>query len=328
MSTISSLGGRTLPAPAAPSNGLQHDVKQTGSRSTAVGAPTKPNPVSLSNDAIGLQQRVASLGSATVDLAQDLLGSFAETLFGKEGKDFSIDFDSVSLEAESSAGLILQHSQGANGVTDSAQFQQTDSSHFIGKGTITTADGRSFEFEIEVQYEAQLDIGVSRTQSGTGGSSGTGSTGGAGRTRLPAPADSGGTTPADSAVDLDDGVNVLPSVQVPDIDFGGSLSDLFQLIGRNLRAAILDSSNASANADNKRSDKANSNAGDKLGDLTLRLLKLVDKQNAPDVYTVPEPADKQADNRARNAANSYGSQAAAGSDAVTGSPSAKPADQV
>jgi hypothetical protein len=106
---------------------------------------------------------VAAVGNATVDFAQDFVSSFTQALFGDDAKGAVIDFDSASLETSSSYAVGYQHTQGANGTTDAAAFSLTDSSHFIGKGTITTADGRKFDFEVEVQYNYELNAAASQT---------------------------------------------------------------------------------------------------------------------------------------------------------------------
>ena len=166
--------------------------------------------VSLSKNGIDLQQRVESLGNSTVDLAQNLLGSFAQQLFGDAGKGATVSFDSVSLDTSSSFAAGVQQSQGANGTTSAAAFSLNESSHFIGKGTITTADGRSFDFEVEVQYEYSLEAAASQTTSGAGD---------AGKPR--------------SAADP------LPAVEFPDIKFPGSLQDLFRLFDKPLKTDVV-----------------------------------------------------------------------------------------
>jgi hypothetical protein len=154
-----------------------------------------------------------------------------------------------------------QHTSGANGTTDAAAFSLTDSSHFIGKGTITTADGRKFDFEVEVQYNAELNAAASQTSSADDTSS-----------AQPVKQSGDGKAAKD-----------LPSVQLPNIDFPGTLADLFQLIGRDLQTALSTSNNS-----NDKSDGIDRNT---LRGLSLRLLNLVDSKDT-NTYAPPTAADK------------------------------------
>ncbi len=244
MSTISNLGAR-LPSLFT---GSQADAK-----SPAQGASSANN--SVSTKGMDLDSRVASIGNATVDFAQDFVNSFAQSLFGDAAKGATIDFDSASLEASSSMAVGYQHTSGANGATDAAAFSLTDSSHFIGKGTITTADGRKFDFEVEVQYNAELNAAASQTSKADDADAGK---------------------PQTSTKDL-------PTVQVPNIDFPGTLSDLFKLIGRDLQTALSTSNNS-----NDKNDGIDRNT---LRGLSLRLLNLVDSKDT-NTYAAPTAADK------------------------------------
>ncbi|WP_343729975.1 hypothetical protein [Duganella sp.] len=248
MSTISNLGGRW---PALYTGNQQPSGLQKTQGAT---------PGVKSGNPLDLDSRVASVGNATVDFAQDFVSSFAQALFGDDAKGAVIDFDSASLEASSSYALGYQHTEGANGVTDAAAFSLTDSSHFIGKGTITTADGRKFDFEVEVQYNYELNAAASQTSAPK---------------TLPAPDDSSGQP---STKDL-------PTVQLPNIDFPGTLADLFKLIGRDLHTAL--ASNNDSNS-NKTGDGIDRNT---LRSLSLRLLNLVDSKDT-NTYAPPTAAEK------------------------------------
>ena len=268
MATIPALGARNLPAnytPAAP----RADGKPANTPATQQ-AGTASSLSKLSSNALDMQQRVASLGNATVDFAQNFVNSFTQALFGDDAKGATIDFDSASLEASSSIAMGVQQTSDANGVRTLAGLSLSDSSHFIGKGTITTADGRKFDFEVEVKYEFQLDVAAGS------------------QTGKPA-ADKTDAKPQNG--NLAD----LPTVKVPNIDFPGTLADLFQLIGRDLQSALA----SSADQSDQASDNIDRNT---LRGLSLRLLNLVDSKNA-DTYTMPSAADK-----AKSAA-AYGEQA-------------------
>jgi hypothetical protein len=252
MSTISNLGGRS---PASLYTGSQ----QTDAKTSALQKTQGVTPAKLSSNPLDLESRVASVGSATVDFAQDFVSSFTQALFGDDAKGAVIDFDSASLETSSSYAVGYQKSSGANGVTESGAFSLSDSSHFIGKGTITTADGRKFDFEVEVQYNYDLKAAASQTSNA-------------------------GSLPTQDQSSDDSSLKDLPTVQVPNIDFPGTLADLFQLIGRNLQTAL-----ASGNsAGNKTDDGIDGNT---LRTLSLRLLNLVDSKDT-NTYAAPTAADK------------------------------------
>jgi hypothetical protein len=291
MATIPALGARNLPATYYPASQKADGKSANGASGASTNASASTaatqkaggvaSPLSLSNDALDMQKRVASLGSATVDFAQSFMNSFTQALFGDDAKGATIDFDSASLEASSSYALGVAQTSGSDGVRTLAGLSMTDSSHFIGKGTITTADGRKFDFEVEVKYEARLDAVSSSSNS-----------------------DSDQLAPAGQAdkkaqtVDLRDLAD-LPTVKLPNIDFPGTLSDLFQLIGRDLQSAL----GSGGDGSDQTSDNIDSNT---LRGLSLRLLNLVDSKNT-DTYTVPTAAPTAAD-KAKTAA-AYGEQA-------------------
>ncbi|GGY94253.1 hypothetical protein ACFFTM_11785 [Pseudoduganella plicata] len=185
-------------------SGQQPARADTDKRAAPVKVPDSGN-VALSSSGLDLQQRVAGLGNATIDLAQNLLGNFAGKLFGDAMKGATIDFDSVSLESTSTFAAGAMHAEGANGVADAAAFSLTDSAHFLGKGTITLADGQKYDFEVEVQYEASLTAGAA--------------------------------TRSEKAPD-DKRAAALPMVEFPEIDWAGGLSDLFKLMDKHISANI------------------------------------------------------------------------------------------
>jgi hypothetical protein len=294
MSTLSALGARALPAPYTAAT-PQNDGKTTGAPATQKSSSAGSSPLSLSSNALDMQKRVASIGTATVDFAEDLMNSFTQALFGDDAKGATIDFDSASLEASSSYALGVQQSSGPNGTRSLAALSLTDSSHFIGKGTITTADGRKFDFEVEIKYDYQLDAAASQT---TGNAPKADKPGNPASERANDRAnDRAGNKP--QAIDL-------PSVQLPNIDFAGTLADLFQLIGRDLQTAL----STTGDDGSQNGDAVDRNA---LRSLSLRLLNLVDSKEASS-YTAPTQADQ-----AKSAA-AYGGQAGA-ADKVTGGPS-------
>ncbi len=255
MSILPALGPRALPAPLYGAN-ARNDGKTVGTTASTPLKAASSSPTTLSNDA--LAQHVASVGNATVDFAQDFVNSFATSLFGDAGKNATISFDSASLDTSSSFAVGVQHSSGPNGSSDAVAFDLTDSSHFIGKGTITTADGRKFDFEVEVQYDAELSGAASQTTSNNQSTSNSKPSSDAASKR-PVAADKAST-------------DNLPSVQVPNIDFPGTLADLFQLIGRDLHSAL-------STGDSSPSQTSNGIDRNTLRNLSLRLLSLVNSKD-------------------------------------------------
>lgn len=267
MATIPALGARNLPATYYPAS-QKADTKTSNTPATQRAGDASVLST-LSTDALDMQKRVASLGNATIDFAQSFVGSFTQALFGDAAKGATIEFDSASLEASSSYAVGMQQTSSASGVRTLAGLSLTDSSHFIGKGTITTADGRKFDFEVEVKYDYQLTAAAGTDQ----------------------PAASRADSSKPQTVDLSD----LPTVKVPNIDFPGTLADLFQLIGRDLQSAL-------ASGDGQTDQTSDNIDRNTLRGLSLRLLNLVDSKNT-DTYTAPSAADK-----AKSAA-AYGEQA-------------------
>jgi hypothetical protein len=247
MNALNSIGQRHLqntsltPAPAQPEG--------KASRTPAVKDVTPDSAVSLSSNAVDLQKRVDSLGNKTVDMAQDLIGSFAKSLLGDNAKGASISFDSIALESNASLTTGALHAEGAEGVTDALGFSLSEDSHFLGKGTITTADGRKLSFEVEIKYEANVSAAAASSVPER-------------RQQL---ADHNPAMP-------------LPEVEFPDIDFPGSLADLFRLMDRNISATVQQQDEQGQQSD--------------AGNLTLRLLKLVDTDTPLDGPLPPNASDK------------------------------------
>ncbi|MYM82101.1 hypothetical protein GTP44_09055 [Duganella sp. FT50W] len=279
MSIISNLGNRL---PSLYTGSQTNDSKATALQKTQAGTPAK-----VSGNPLDLSSRVASVGNATVDFAQDFVNSFAQTLFGDNAKGAVIDFDSASLETSSSFAAGVQQTRSGGNVTNAAAFSLTDSSHFIGKGTITTADGRKFDFEVEVQYNAELSAAASQTSK---------------TDNLQKP---------DQATDTKD----LPVMQLPNLDFPGTLADLFQLIGRNLQTALASNGQGGSNKSDDSIDRGT------LRNLSLRLLNLVDSKDA-NTYSQPTAADKA---KAAAGVTDAEPKAPAAADTDAGAEAAKPA---
>lgn len=278
MSQLPALGNRQTAANTLP----QTSPKATGNGSGAANAlmqRTSQDMVALSKKGLdlsaqGLSDRTDALGNATVDVAQDLLGNMARQLFGDGA---SINFDSVDLSASSGYSAQMASYAGPNGRAGMAGFSLAENAHFIGKGTMTTADGQSFEFEIEVQYESKISASAQYQSQAAA-----------------AAADDG----------AEDG-SELPSVALPKMDFAGSLSELFKMLGQQLRSSIYDAQAA-------QDDKAGVN--NQAGSLTLRLLDLVQQpkaqaetMSAPASTTNATPEEQaRAQSQAKALAQAYG----------------------
>ena len=263
----------------------QQPAKTGGNTSSAADAlmqRTAQDVVALSKKGLdlsaqGLADRTDALGNATLDVAQDFLGNMARQLFGDGA---SISFDSIDLSAASGYAAQASSVSGAGGTRNAAAFSLAENAHFIGKGTITTADGQSFEFELEVQYESKISASAAYDTSNDAQEAGTGDDGG----------DSG-----------------LPTLQLPSMNFAGSLSDLFKMLGQQLQSSIYDAGQDSA-------DQAKAKAGDEVGSLRLRLLNLlqppktIDEAAKPvEVPTAAAPElTPEAQARARAVAEAYG----------------------
>ena len=252
MTAISPFGTRPYQNTGLSTGQLPARGNNSVQQTSAAGGSSK---VALSPGGVDLQQRIDSLGHNTLDVAQQFLGTFAQQLLGDSAKGASVSFDSVALEASSTLAAGVSRSTSANGVTDAAAFSLSDSSHFVGKGTITLEDGSKFDFELEVQYEATASAGVSAESE---------------RDRL---------------IEQNPAMP-LPAIEFPDIDWPGSLSDLFKMMDKPVSGTVRDDA-----------------TGDQLGSLSMRLLKLVNSAQQPLTYGPPDT---------KSAAQAYASELASG----------------
>jgi len=101
-----------------------------------------------------MADRVNGLSSAAVDMAQNFLTQFAQSVLGDAANGMVVSFDSANVSANSHFQGEVQHSENPSGVTGLSAFRLEDIASFSGKGVITTSDGRRFNFEVEVQYKA------------------------------------------------------------------------------------------------------------------------------------------------------------------------------
>ena len=238
----------------------------------------------LDLSAQGLAQRTDALGNATVDVAQDFVGNMARQLFGDGA---SISFDSIDLSAASGYAAQASSMSGAGGTRNAAAFSLAENAHFIGKGTITTADGQTFDFELDVQYESKISASAAYETSNEIQDS------------------------QDAATDAGEDSG-LPTLQLPSMNFAGSLGDLFKMLGQQLQSSIY-------NAGQDSVDQTQSKPGDEVGSLRLRLLNLLQPPKTVDEAAKPAevPTDAapeltpEAQARARAVAEAYGGKPAA-----------------
>ena len=269
MSILSNLGARPLATslpPATTQAGGAAASAQAASASgkTAARLPVvesvaaTPDNVTISRQ--GLAARADQNGNRTLDVAQQFLSAVAQKLFGGAADGATVSYDSASLSTSEQAGASISHSEDASGSTDTAALGLSESAHFTGKGTITTADGHTVQFEIDVQYEADI-YASSSTHSGPAATQ----AGAATPSAAAAPSPAASSTPLDpsagqAALSAPDAL-ALTGTQLPAIKFPGSLADLFDLLGRALQQP--------GPANPSRAD----NGAD--GNLTLRLQRLV-----------------------------------------------------
>jgi hypothetical protein len=213
MSNLSALGSRPIQSPLFKPAQQENPVAQQASASGKVPARLPVvEPVALSSNNVSLSQealnaRVAKLGDRTIDVAQNFLTKFAESLFGDAAKGATFNFSAISLTADTSLSTSVEHFENASGSVETAALRFHESSSFIGRGQITTNDGQVFDFDIEVRYEASITATSQQTRSAE-------------------------QAPAESQP-----MAALTGKQLPEVKFPGSLSDLFKLLGRELEVS-------------------------------------------------------------------------------------------
>ena len=194
-------------------------------------------------------------------MAQNMISSFARQLFGDAAAGMTVSFDSASVSATAGLSAAMEHRSGVNGSRDSAALNFQESSDFVGKGQITTADGHRYTFEVEVHYQATLEMGTSRTQS-TYSPHRTNSTDGETANILRNKPDVASAS----------GPQKVPRPAVNDLNayFPGTVAELFRLLDNNKLNLLFQSP-----ATGQSSANSSANGKNEAGSLTLRLLDLV-----------------------------------------------------
>ncbi len=289
MSLYSTSGARPVALTPLPAN------VQSGKAAGAQYAPPSGNvaarlptvdPVPSDNDVVSLstqalQARVADLAASTSESAQSFMTAFAKRLFGDDAATAKVAYNMSSFTSSASYSASSSDSSDATSSTHNNTFNLSESASFTGTGQITTGDGRVFDFELSVKYEASLDASTSSTSNTSNASSAS-----AASNADAAAASAPSKTPAIEAPD----VLVLTGKPLPAIKFPGSLDDLFKLLSRELRTQV------SGGSDN--------NGG---GDLTLRLMRLVDKAALLAPRVRPDDPNITPAEQAKAVAASYGS---------------------
>lgn len=143
------------------------------------------------------QESSATFQSAMDSFGNYLLKSFADKVLGDDAAGAVFSFEVSSTTGESNRAGVEQ--LGTDGVQTYSGYTQ-EKQHFSAKGTITTADGRKFDFDIDVQNELDLQ------------------------------------TSDDGSADVPD--RSASAYKLPDFGFPGYLVDLLRLIGVEYKGTI------------------------------------------------------------------------------------------
>lgn len=218
MSSLNPLGSRPQSAPSLPAaaqaGGKAYGLQMAPASGNLAARLPVVEPVGLRNANVSLStqslERTGELASDTLDAAQNLIDTFVNNMFGDQAKGARIEFDSMSLDAQSSMSVSSSQSGpgGSQGASRSGSFSFNESASFIGKGQLVTADGQTYDFEIAISYEASMTASEQ-------------------------------TAAGSDAVDIGmpDEV-VLTGIPLPAIKYPGSLDDLFKLLGKELSSTV------------------------------------------------------------------------------------------
>lgn len=167
------------------------------------------------------EKRVEQLNQSMTSMAQSLIQSFAGSFLGDAAKGAKIEFDSFSLASQSSFSALSLEQRDENGRISASAFRLEEASQFIGRGTITTADGRSFEFEMDIRYSLELEAASISQQSNKRG--------GQAPAALPATEPAAATpAPAATAPSTASAPATAPSLPFQQAQFAGTAAELFE----------------------------------------------------------------------------------------------------
>ncbi len=214
--------------------------------------PVGPNEDVVSISRQGLQAPTGPARS-TSENAQSFMNTFARRLFGGEANTASVAYNLSSF----SSAISDAAPASSGGTVRSTALALDQRASFTGIGQIDTEEGRSFNFELKVKYEPNPDTVSAAARS----------------------------EPVFETPD----VLVLTGKPLPEIQFPGSLDDLFKLLSRELRTEVSGA------------------VSDASGELTLRLMRLVDRAALLAPRARPDDPEATSADRAKAVASTYGS---------------------
>jgi hypothetical protein len=165
------------------------------------GTAGKPDMRDEHLSAAAAQESSATFQRAMEDFGSYLLKSFAAKVLGDDAANATISFDVHSVDGEETRAGAEQ--LGADGVRTYDSYLDSKQ-HFLARGTVTTADGRKFDFDIDVHNELTVQT-----------------------------ADDGSADQPEHA-----GPQGSSTFQLPDFGFPAYLADLLKLIGVDFKGTL------------------------------------------------------------------------------------------
>ena len=185
---------------------------KAAARMPTVDPVTSPSSSSITLSQQALDSRLGQLGDKTVEAAQRFVGNIAAIWFGDAANGAAVQLDTISVAADTSRSALVESGSNAGVKRDVAALPMNANAAFVGRATIATADGQSFDVEIAIEYAASVGVSYSFANSATN---------------------------SNAVQQLSKGPDALALTgrQLPAIEFPGSLADLFKLLGRQLTAS-------------------------------------------------------------------------------------------
>lgn len=270
MSLFSTFGARPAASPTLPATvqggGRTLEAQYApASGKVAARLPTV-DPVVLQDAVVSISSEGMTGGAAlprsTSQSAQSFMNAFARRLFGDQAGTASVAYNlKSSLASRVEAAPAARTSAELTGAFDLDQ-----PARFTGIGQISTGDGRSFEFELKVNYEPKAALSEAALRRN-----------------------------ARQVIETPD-VLVLTGKALPEIQFPGTLDDLYKMLSRELRTEVSSGSGSASIAHS--------------GELTLRLQRLVDRAALIAPRARPDDPGISASERAKAVAHTYATTAA------------------
>ena len=165
-------------------------ARNTNSANSPTALPSKEKPSASAADQVSLSdagRALAQQGQQALDAGEKILGDLTRqtlTSLGISSKadalGAKIEFDSFTYSAKSTTSFsatrsLYQAENGQRQESASLQFRSEQQTEITGRGRITTADGRTFEFESQLQVansrEFSQSIASNDSQASAGQSS-------------------------------------------------------------------------------------------------------------------------------------------------------------